>query len=45
MGRILTRDEAWELLKEYNKETFHLRHGGNRGGRYALSGTGTRLWR
>ena len=27
MGRVLTRDEAWELLQEYNKEPFHLRHG------------------
>lgn len=27
MGRQLTREEAWELLKEYNKEPFHLRHG------------------
>ncbi len=22
----LTRDEAWALLTEYNKEPFHLRH-------------------
>lgn len=22
----ITRDEAWELLKEYNKEPFHLKH-------------------
>ncbi len=22
----LTREEAWELLKEYNKDAFHLRH-------------------
>ena len=22
-----TREEAWELLKEYNKEPFHLQHG------------------
>ena len=22
-----TREEAWELLKEYNKESFHLQHG------------------
>lgn len=27
MSRQLTRAEAWELLKEYNKEPFHLRHG------------------
>lgn len=27
MGRQLTREDAWELLKEYNKEPFHLRHG------------------
>ena len=27
MARTLTRDEAYELLKEYNKEPFHLRHG------------------
>ena len=26
MSRILTRDEAWELLTEYNKELFHLKH-------------------
>ncbi|MCI8866628.1 MAG: hydrolase [Anaerotignum sp.] len=23
----MTREEAWELLQEYNKEPFHLRHG------------------
>ena len=22
----LTREEAWELVKEYNKDPFHLRH-------------------
>lgn len=27
MSKTLTRDEAWELLKEYNKEPFHLQHG------------------
>ena len=27
MGKVLTREEAWELLNEYNKEPFHLRHG------------------
>ena len=27
MGKILTREEAWALLNEYNKEPFHLRHG------------------
>ena len=27
MAKTLTREEAWELLKEYNKEPFHLRHG------------------
>lgn len=27
MSRQLTRAEAWELLQEYNKEPFHLRHG------------------
>ena len=26
MSRELTRDEAWELLKEYNSDTFHLKH-------------------
>lgn len=26
MSRILTRDEAWKLLTEYNKEFFHLKH-------------------
>ena len=24
---MMTRDEAWQLLCEYNKEPFHLRHG------------------
>ena len=24
--RMLTREEAWNLLREYNKEPFHLRH-------------------
>ena len=23
----MTRNEAWELLKEYNKDKFHLKHG------------------
>ena len=27
MSKVLTREEAWELLNEYNKEPFHLRHG------------------
>ena len=27
MARTLTREEAWTLLNEYNKEPFHLRHG------------------
>ncbi|MDR2106400.1 MAG: hydrolase, partial [Coriobacteriales bacterium] len=26
MARIPTRDEAWELLREYNEEEFHLKH-------------------
>ncbi|MDD3173830.1 MAG: hydrolase [Herbinix sp.] len=26
MGKILTREEAWELLTEYNKDEFHLKH-------------------
>lgn len=26
MSRTLTRDEAWALLTQYNKEPFHLRH-------------------
>lgn len=26
MKNILTRDEAWKLLTEYNKEHFHLQH-------------------
>ena len=26
MSRIISRDEAWELLTEYNKEEFHLKH-------------------
>ena len=24
---MITRDEAYELLKKYNKEDFHLHHG------------------
>lgn len=26
MGKIPTREEAWELLTEFNKEEFHLKH-------------------
>lgn len=26
MGKEITREEAWELLTEYNKEHFHLKH-------------------
>jgi predicted hydrolase (HD superfamily) len=26
MGRIPTREEAWELLTEFNKDEFHLKH-------------------
>jgi len=26
MGKILTREEAWELLNEFNKDEFHLKH-------------------
>jgi predicted hydrolase (HD superfamily) len=26
MGKMLTREEAWELLTEFNKEEFHLKH-------------------
>ena len=26
MSRLLTRNEAWELLNEYNKEPFHFKH-------------------
>lgn len=26
MGETITRDKAWELLKQYNKEQFHLKH-------------------
>lgn len=26
MGAAMTRDEAWALLNEYNKDTFHLKH-------------------
>jgi len=26
MGKILARQEAWELLNEYNQDPFHLRH-------------------
>ena len=27
MAKELTRDEAFALLKEYNKEPFHIQHG------------------
>lgn len=26
MGKIPTREEAWELLKEFNEDEFHLKH-------------------
>lgn len=26
MGKMLTREEAWELLTEFNKEEFHIKH-------------------
>ena len=26
MSKIISRDEAWELLTQYNKEKFHLKH-------------------
>ena len=26
MGKEITREEAWELLTEYNKDQFHLKH-------------------
>ena len=26
MSKEFTRDEAWELLKEYNSDPFHLKH-------------------
>ncbi|HNX64315.1 MAG TPA: hydrolase [Oscillospiraceae bacterium] len=26
MGNILTREQAWELLTQYNKDAFHLKH-------------------
>ena len=26
MGKIPTREEAWELLCEFNKDEFHLKH-------------------
>ena len=26
MSSELTREEAWQLLKEYNKDHFHLQH-------------------
>ena len=26
MSKTITREEAWTLLKEYNQDTFHLRH-------------------
>ena len=27
MAKEITREEAWALLTEYNKEPFHLKHG------------------
>ena len=27
MAREITRAEAWDLLREYNQEPFHLQHG------------------
>lgn len=27
MAKEITREEAWALLTEYNKELFHLKHG------------------
>lgn len=26
MSDIISRDQAWDLLKEYNKDHFHLKH-------------------
>ena len=26
MSKALTRNKAWDLLTEYNKEKFHLKH-------------------
>ena len=26
MGKIPTREEAWELLTRYNQDAFHLQH-------------------
>lgn len=26
MNAVISRDEAWKLLTEYNKEHFHLKH-------------------
>ena len=26
MGKIPTREEAWELLTRYNQDEFHLKH-------------------
>lgn len=26
MSKQLTRQEAWELLNEYNKDPFHIKH-------------------
>lgn len=26
MGKIPTREEAWDLLNEFNKDEFHLKH-------------------
>ncbi len=25
-AQVMTREEAWDLLKEYNKDEFHLEH-------------------
>lgn len=45
MAKELTRDEAFALLKEYNKEPFHIQHGETVECVYALFCTGTGLWR
>ena len=42
---MMTREEALELLKKYNKEEFHIHHGKNGGRNYALFRGETRVRR
>lgn len=43
--KTLTPSEAWELLNEYNKGEFHLKHGRIVGDVMALVCGKARLWR